>query len=439
MCLGRGCLRGRALAGCVSRNRGRHLGNRRRRHAAACFAHVIGGANQDYTTTTRQLHRSRRARARPGLVRPALGADITWRVALPGGGAFPVSSVGPTFWFGGTVKDSNPKKLGGEGFLELQFYPDSLIKRCTAGRRLRGSTRAGVYTACSPVWTLTQQFGKIREPAAFNGMLTNAAGKARSSCTGATSSTFTSGRRRCSAYREQVVDETTGETSSVLVLNSPSDGPLTPAFDTNEIGNSLDWGGVWDTPMAFVYEIGHADLYGDHPGQFCIPGQTFCGSFNHDNWAGQQPLRIFDVTFGDGSHPAELGRRIRHRRQGRGARQLVRRPHRLHGLRWPVLHLPVVLMGRTGVSTTASTSRTPSTTSARSTSSRRRRPARRTASSPGPHTARRSCASSPTFRNAREGPLAPLPRSGLTVASHQGSAPFRSKKPPVGPSPAISA
>ena len=60
------------------------------------------------------------------------------------------------------------------------------------------------------------------------------------------------------AYQEQVTDETTGQTSSVLVLNSPSDGPLTPEFDTHQIGNALDWGGVWDTPMAFVYEIGHS-------------------------------------------------------------------------------------------------------------------------------------------------------------------------------------
>jgi hypothetical protein len=35
--------------------------------------------------------------------------------------------------------------------------------------------------------------------------------------------------------------------------------------------------------MSFVWEIGHSDLYGDHPGQFCVPGQTFCGSFNFDN------------------------------------------------------------------------------------------------------------------------------------------------------------
>jgi hypothetical protein len=104
------------------------------------------------------------------------------------------------------------------------------------------------------------------------------------------------------AYQEQVTDETSGQTSSILPLVSKTDGPLTPEFDTNEIGNALDWGGVWDTPMAFVWEIGHSDLYGDHPGEFCVPGQTFCGSFNNDNWAGFQPIRIFDATFGDGSH-----------------------------------------------------------------------------------------------------------------------------------------
>ena len=46
------------------------------------------------------------------------------------------------------------------------------------------------------------------------------------------------------------------------MLNSPGDGPLTPEFSTQQIGNALDWGGVWDTPMAFVYEIGHSDEFG---------------------------------------------------------------------------------------------------------------------------------------------------------------------------------
>jgi hypothetical protein len=162
-----------------------------------------------------------------------------------------------------------------------------------------------VYTVCSPVWTIAQKpNGKISEPAAFNGMLMDASG---------TGPFVMHGRdvvdvhiwapSMSASYREQVRDESSGAMSGILVLTSPGDGPLTPEFSTNEIGNALDWGGVWDTPMAFVYEIGHADQYGPEPGAFCLPGQTICGSFNFDNWAGQQPIRIFNVTFGDGSHP----------------------------------------------------------------------------------------------------------------------------------------
>ena len=271
--------------------------------AADCLAHVAGGDLYHYYTPGCTGHDE------PELdpVTSARGSaqNITWRVVLPADGAFPVSSVGPTFWFGGTVKDTNPSKIGGEGFLELQFYPDSLTERCTPGGGFQLKHEADVFTACSPVWTLaTNRKGHIIEPAAFNGMLENAAA----------SGPFVMHARDIvdvhiwapspvSSYQEQVADETSGATSSVLVLNSPSDGSLTPEYSTQQIGNALDWGSVWDTPMAFVYEIGHSDLYGDHPGKFCVPGQRFCGSFNNANWAGQQPIRILDVTFGDGSHP----------------------------------------------------------------------------------------------------------------------------------------
>jgi hypothetical protein len=216
----------------------------------------------------------------------------------------PVSSVGPTFWFGGTVKDSNPHKIGGEGFLELQFYPDSFAKNCSADGGFILKHAPNVYTACSPVWSLTKVGKGFGEPAAFNGMLTDAGGKnAFVMHASDIVDVHIWAPAPSAAYREQVTDETRGKTSSVLVLISPKDGPLTPEFSTNQIGNALDWGGVFDTPMAFVWEIGHSDLYGDHPGQFCLPGQTFCGSFNAANWLGLTPIRIFDVTFGDGSHP----------------------------------------------------------------------------------------------------------------------------------------
>jgi hypothetical protein len=263
--------------------------------AAHCLAHVAGGDLYHYYTPGCTGHDE--PELDPVSSAPGSAQNITWRAVLPADGSHPVSSVGPTFWFGGTVKDTNPQKIGGQGFLELQFYPDSFTTACTPNGGFH-------VTACSPVWTLMKQNGHIIEPAAFNGMLTNAAG----------TGPFVMHARDIvnvhiwapspdASYREQVKDETSGQTSGVLVLNSPSDGSLTPAFSTQEIGNALDWGAVWDTPMAFVYEIGHSNLYGHHPGQFCKPGQTFCGSFNNANWAGQQPIRIINVTFGDGSHP----------------------------------------------------------------------------------------------------------------------------------------
>ena len=273
---------------------------------SACLAHVVGGQSEDwYDYYTPGCTGHDEPELDPVSSAPGSARNITWRAVLPKDGAFPVSTVGPTFWFGGTVKDSNPQKIGGQGFLELQFYPDSFTTQCTPDGGFDVQQQPNVYTACSPVWTIQElPNGDIDEPAAFNGMLMNA-GKTGPFVMHAldTVDVHIWAPSSTAAYQEQVTDETSGQTSSVLVLNSPTDGPLTPAFDKQQIGNALDWGGVWDTPMSFVYEIGHSDIYGDHPGDFCVPGQTFCGSFNFDNWAGQQPLRILNATFGDGSHP----------------------------------------------------------------------------------------------------------------------------------------
>jgi hypothetical protein len=275
---------------------------------AGCLAHILGGLTaedgdwSDYYTSRCTGHDE--PELDPVSSAPRSAQNITWRVRLPADGSFPVSSVGPTFWFGGTVKDSNPKKIGHEGFLELQFYPDSFTKNCTGNGGFSVVHAPNVYTACSPVWTLRKRGRDVSEPAAFNGMLTDATGKAPFVMHALDIvDVHIWAPTPSSAYREQVSDETSGKTSSVLTLISPSDGPLTPEFSTNAIGNALDWGGVWDTPMAFVWEIGHSDLYGDHSDAFCVPGQTFCGSFNNANWAGFTPIRIFDATFGNGSHP----------------------------------------------------------------------------------------------------------------------------------------
>ena len=273
---------------------------------AGCLAHIPGGLDDanlaEYYTSGCTGHDE--PELDPVSSAPRSAWNLTWRVQLPTDGTVPVSAVGPTFWFGGAVRDSNPHKIGQEGFLELQFYPDSFTKNCFSNGGFSLVHAPNIYTVCSPVWTLAKQGKGIAEPAAFNGMLTDRSGKAPFVMhAGDIVDVHIWAPSRDSAYQEQVTDITTDERSSTLVLISPRDGPLTPEFDQNITGNALDWGAVWDTPMSFVWEIGHSDLYGGHPLQFCVPGQTFCDSFNNDSWAGFSPLRIFDVTFGDGSHP----------------------------------------------------------------------------------------------------------------------------------------
>src|SRR5215813_6926936 len=187
---------------------------------AACLAHVPGGLSEDwYDSYTPGCTGHDEPELDPVSSASRSAQNITWRVQLPADGTFPVSSVGPTFWFGGTVKDSNPHKIGQEGFLELQFYPDSVTKNCMSTGGFSVVHAPNVYTACSPVWTLAKQGKQIAEPAAFNGMLTDAGGKAPFVMHALDIvDVHIWAPTPSSAYREQVTDETSGTTSSVLAL-----------------------------------------------------------------------------------------------------------------------------------------------------------------------------------------------------------------------------
>jgi hypothetical protein len=227
--------------------------------------------------------------------------DLTWTVVLPTGGNSMVSDVGPTFWFGGTVTD--PKSLFGQAFVELQFYPDSLVKNCFPNGAFSVSFAPNTFTACSPVFELTDQGGKFHETAAFNVKLTDGTGNNHPLVMHAgdtvTIHYFTTPDQ--DGFHITVNDLTTGG-SGTIILNSPSDGPLMPAFDTQQIGNALGWGVVFDTPMSFVWEIGHESIFTGRDA-FCVPGNTACDSYNAASWAGFSPIQIKGVTFGDGSTP----------------------------------------------------------------------------------------------------------------------------------------
>ncbi len=73
-----------------------------------------------------------------------------------------------------------------------------------------------------------------------------------------------------------------------------------PAYDTQQLGNSLGWGLVNDAPNSFVWEIGHTSPFTSPASAFCLPGEPGCFSYDAPAWAGTSPIVIKSVTFGDG-------------------------------------------------------------------------------------------------------------------------------------------
>ena len=234
---------------------------------------------------------------------PGSARDLTWTAVLPTGGQSKVSDVGPTFWFGGTVTD--PKSLFGQAFVELQFYPDSLVAKCFRDGAFSVRFAPDTYTSCSPVFKInpTGNPNRFLETAAFNAMLEDSAnpGNPLVMHAGDTITVHYFATDAKDGFHITVNDLTTSHSGSII-LNSPSDGPRMPAFGTQEVGNALGWGIVFDTPNSFVWEIGHASIF-TGGAQFCTPGQTFCDSYNAATWAGFSPIQIKSVTFGDGSAP----------------------------------------------------------------------------------------------------------------------------------------
>ncbi len=231
---------------------------------------------------------------------PGSAQDLTWTLVLPTDGATRVDSVGPTFWIGGSVSD--PHSRYGQAFLELQFYPNSLINNCAAGGGFNVTFAPGVYTACSPVWEVSPKGNS--EAAAFNAMLTDSAtGGPLVMHAGDTITDHQYITPAADGMHITVTNLTTGH-AGTIVLNSKVDGPLMPAYSVQKLGNALQWGLVDDAPNSLVWEIGHTSPYTQPGGQFCLPDSATkppCYSYDVPTWLGFHPLLIKSVTFGDGS------------------------------------------------------------------------------------------------------------------------------------------
>jgi hypothetical protein len=223
---------------------------------------------------------------------PGSASDLTWTIRLPKDGTHLVADTGPAFWVGGTVTD--PHSLFGQAFLEVQFYPDSIVTRCGSNGGYAYGYAKNEYTVCTPVWSIVGS----SEPAAFNAMLTPAGStRAMVMHAGDMVTVHYFGRRNGNGAHIVVSDLNTGQQGQIQLV-SPTDGPLNPAYSVQRIGNALKWGIVHDAPNSFVWEIGHESAFGPNPGHFCAPGNTLCDSYNAASWAGTQPLRIVSVSFG---------------------------------------------------------------------------------------------------------------------------------------------
>ncbi|HEU5382330.1 MAG TPA: hypothetical protein VFV38_43505 [Ktedonobacteraceae bacterium] len=233
---------------------------------------------------------------------PGSAQDLTWTAVLPKDGTVPVSSVGPTFWWGGTVTDPNTRALFGQAFLEVQFYPDGVVTKCTPEGGFNLTSVPNAFSVCSPVWQVDSK--TFAETAAFNAMLVDAStGSAMVMHGGDTITIHFYLTTPTDGWHITVQDVTSGH-QGTIILDSQY-GPLLPAFSTQQIGNSLGWGIVHDTPNAFVWEIGHTSPFTHPASQFCTPGQTICDSYDAAHWAGFTPLQIKGVTFADGSNANE--------------------------------------------------------------------------------------------------------------------------------------
>lgn len=102
------------------------------------------------------------------------------------------------------------------------------------------------FTACSPVFKLVPNnlsAHNFSEPTAFNAMLedSTAPGSPLVMYAGDTITVHYFVTAAADGFHITVTNMATGH-SGTIILNSPSDGPLMPAYDTQQIGNSLGWG-----------------------------------------------------------------------------------------------------------------------------------------------------------------------------------------------------
>jgi hypothetical protein len=229
---------------------------------------------------------------------PGSAQDLTWTAILPKDGTVPVSAVGPTFWWGGAVSDPNPHALFGQAFLELQFYPDSVVNTCSSDGGYNVTYAPNKFSVCSPVWQVSTQSGA--ENAAFNAELYDGSSHAPLVMNaGDTIQVHFFVASQSEGWNITVSDLTTGH-SGTIVLNSKY-GPLLPLFGTQQIGNALGWGLVDDTPTRSSGRSGTHPTSPPPQASSVTPATPVATPMTPATGSTSLPSRSVSVTFANGS------------------------------------------------------------------------------------------------------------------------------------------
>ena len=111
----------------------------------------------------RSVLRARRAGAGPGVVAAGIGPGPDLDGRLPGrrDGA---GLLGRPNVLVGRRCPTRTRSLFGQAFLELQFYPDSMVTTCSSDGGYKVTEAPNEFTVCSPVWKINGQNTKRWPP-----------------------------------------------------------------------------------------------------------------------------------------------------------------------------------------------------------------------------------------------------------------------------------
>ena len=186
--------------------------------AAGCLAHVVGGASEDwYDYYTPGCTGHDEPELDPVSSAPHSARNLTGTSLFRPGGTFPVTSVGPTFWFGGTVKDTTRRRSAARGSWSCSSIPT----RSSSDARRTGTSTSSTARRLHGVLAGLDARAKKRQHHRAGRVQRHADERRRHRPARHARPRHHRhpylGAVDERAYREQVTDETSGETSSVLI------------------------------------------------------------------------------------------------------------------------------------------------------------------------------------------------------------------------------